>query len=426
MNSPFAVTCIACSCVPIDPGNPARYLAPEARDSGTNDGDTITAHRHNQHQPSSSQPDVDDSGFGSMSETMKDGFEWLVESSDEEEAEAEFKRQLARVEAEAAKPPPTVTKQYLDVNRRRALPGHTSECGEVDGGSSMSTLNLSSASTAGAANISVDISTVGNSQTTTGGGGVLGSSVDALPRPRAKRRWQRADNQLQGYFTSLMASEQLAEPDVRVRRNIGSRENRYRDRIRRTTKPTGKGATTLVQTEARDSAAAALATTIATGGGVQFDNVMSSNQPRRMLAFENITRRVQRTMEDSKYLEKQRLVREQTTRTNRKKLEDGTGFGAAMGGSRTSTRSLVPVRPVDKDPSVLGLPIRFCGSNRSGLAKESKTRGRRGRKIGHSGQQKVAVRGDDNGGDEALQNYSPLKYKVVGAAGKQQLELPPI
>jgi hypothetical protein len=145
-----------------------------------------------------------------------------------------------------------------------------------------------------------------------------------------------------------------------------------------------------------------------------------------MLAFENITRRVQRTMEDSKYLEKQRLVREQTTRTNRKKLEDGTGFGAAMGGSRTSTRSLVPVRPVDKDPSVLGLPIRFCGSNQSGLAKESKTRGRRGRKIGHSGQQKVAVRGDDNGGDEALQNYSPLKYKVVGAAGKQQLELPPI
>ncbi len=333
-----------------------------------------------------------------MSETMKGGFEWLVESSDEEEAEAEFQRQLARAEAEAVKPPPTVSKQYLDVSRRRTLPRTTSEFGVVAGGNSLSTLNLSSASTGAAtANISVDISSVGDSQTTMGV--VLESSVEVLPPPRAKRRWQRADNQLQGYFTSLMASKQLAEPDVRVRRNIGSRENKYKDRIRRTMKATGK-TTAIVQTEARDPAVAAVAPATGTGGGVLVD--MSSNRLPRMLAFENITRRVQRTMEDSKYLEKQRVVREQTAATNRKKLEETSDFGAAMDPLRAARgSSLAPVRPVDKDPSVLGLPIRLCGGNQTGMAKESKTRGRRRRKAGRSGKQQVAAKGDDDDGDGA-------------------------
>ena len=132
-----------------------------------------------------------------MSETMKGGFDWLVESSDEEVAEAEFQRQLARVEAEAVKPPPAVTKQYLAASRRRMLPSSGSGLGVADSGS---TLNLSAVSKrADKADMNVDEDIVP-------GAAVSGSSVAVLPPPRAKRRWQRADDQLQGYFTSLMAS----------------------------------------------------------------------------------------------------------------------------------------------------------------------------------------------------------------------------
>lgn len=205
----------AFSGVPIDPNNPSRYLTPCA-DSDTNDEDTVEASTRQLHKL-----DEDRSGPGSMSETMKGGFDWLVESSDEEEAEAEFQRQLARVEAEAAKPPPAVTKQYLAASRRRMRPSSSSRRGVADVSSSVSTLSFSTVSK------SADKPDMNVDKDIMPGAGIRGSSVAVLPPPRAKRRWQRADDQLQGYFTSLMASEQLAEPDVRVRRNISSRENRY-------------------------------------------------------------------------------------------------------------------------------------------------------------------------------------------------------
>ena len=96
--------------------------------------------------------------------------------------------------------------------------------------------------------------------------------------------------------------------------------------------------------------------------------------------------------------------------------------------SRVPPRSVAAVRPVDKDPTVLGrLPIRFGGGRRSDLARsgpsDSGSRATTGRK---AGERQAAGRGGDYSGDEALPSISPLRYKAGGAALKQQLELPPI
>jgi hypothetical protein len=281
---------------------------------------------------------------------MKGGFNWLVESSDEEETEAEFRRQLARVEADEVKPPPTVTKQYLDVSRRRTLPRGTSTSGlaTTDGSSNVSTVHLSLASSsAGTAEISVGRGNVqdGDSAIPQARTGALESPVLALPPPRAKRRWQRADNQLQSYFTSLMASDQLAEPNLRVRRNISSREHRYKERIRRTS----------------------------------------------------------------------------TTADKRAGEHAGEHAGAAAAlspvrNSAPKSRPPVHVRPVHKDPTVLGPPIRMGGQHAN--TSSGKTRARRTRGNGR--------RGREDGVHALRQPPSPLKYKAVGAARNQRLELPPI
>jgi hypothetical protein len=302
------------SCVPVDPRNPIRYLAPR-RDPAIDDEPTADAQQSSTFE---TQRDEDENGLEHMSETMKGGFNWLVESSDEEETEAEFRRQLARVEADEVKPPPTVTKQYLDVSRRRTLPRGTSTSGlaTTDGSSNVSTVHLSLASSsAGTAEISVGRGNVqdGDSAIPQARTGALESPVLALPPPRAKRRWQRADNQLQSYFTSLMASDQLAEPNLRVRRNISSREHRYKERIRRTSttadKRAGEHAGVAAARNGEQITAAAIASTTtfaSTSSGVQIDE-LARQPPRRMLAFDNITRRVQQAMQGAKSLEQQRL-----------------------------------------------------------------------------------------------------------------------
>lgn len=354
-----------------------------------------------------------------MSETMRRGFDWLVESSDDEEEEAKFQQHLAQVEAEEVKPPPAVTKQYLDASRRQTLPSSSTDgLGVADSSSSFCTPDLSAASTTA----DVDMSKRAHR-----GAKFPGKSDEFLPPPRTKRRWQRADNQLQGYFTSLMASEQLAEPSVRVRRNISSREERYRERIRRTAKATS----TAVSTKVSRNAALDVVTGVAaatTGGSMAFDQ-SAYQMPSRMLAFENVTRRVQRTMQDAKSLEKQRLAQEQAAASNQKQTDDSFEVGTTpVKGPIKSTESLLLIRTVDKDPTVIGMP-RFR-NRQSGCASESASTSsngaRRRRKPGSSDQVQATRSGDSHiGSNRNLQSYSPLKYKETGAAHKQR-ELPPI
>ena len=200
------------------------------------------------------------------------------------------------------------------------------------------------------------------------------------------------------------------------------RRSRYRERIRRTAKPAGPIA---VRTAEAPSTIESDAAAGARGGGVLFD--LSGHRPPRMLAFENITRRVQRTMEQQRLLRGQAMSREQADASS-----ESSAAPTPVKRSRVpAPRSVTAVRHVDKDPTVLGrLPVRFDGGRQSDLAvrggpSDSGTRARAGRK---AGPRQAAGRGGDYNGDEALPSISPLRYKKVmaGATHKQQLELPTI
>ena len=185
-------SCPTCS-VPIKPQAPARYLVPQSSDSP----------RVATRRPT---PEADD-GKQALSETMRGGWDWLVESSDDEEGEQQLRRALATVEAEAKTPAPKVTKQYLGVRSRRASPKATPRADE----SSPLSVVSGSASFGSA-----------------GGAGNRGSTAAAQ---RAKRRWERSDSQLQGYFSSLLHDDRLASPTMRVRSNISSMEKKYEERV---------------------------------------------------------------------------------------------------------------------------------------------------------------------------------------------------
>ena len=184
-------SCPTCS-VPINPQAPARYLVPQSSDSP----------RVATRRPT---PEADD-GKQALSETMRGGWDWLVESSDDEEGEQQLRRALATVEAEAKTPAPKVTKQYLGVRRRRASPKAALRADEP------SPLSVSGSASFGSA----------------GGAGNRGSAAAAQ---RAKRRWERSDSQLQGYFSSLLHDDRLASPTMRVRSNISSMEKKYEERV---------------------------------------------------------------------------------------------------------------------------------------------------------------------------------------------------
>ena len=186
-------SCPTCS-VPINPQAPARYLVPQS----SSDSPKVATRRPT--------PEADD-GKQALSETMRGGWDWLVESSDDEEGEQQLRRALATVEAEAKTPAPKVTKQYLGVRSRRASPKATPRADE----SSPLSVVSGSASFGSA-----------------GGAGNRGSTAAAQ---RAKRRWERSDSQLQGYFSSLLHDDRLASPTMRVRSNISSMEKKYEERV---------------------------------------------------------------------------------------------------------------------------------------------------------------------------------------------------
>ena len=446
--------CAAYSCVPIDPSAPTRFLIPPGASATTDDDDDDDDDGHEaQEQSAGAALGGRDSSLQSMSDTMRGGFEWLVESSDEEEGEAEFQRHIARVEAEAVVPPPTVTKQYLDASsRRRTLPSNTGGSGVANagGGSSSSdglNLNFSvGASTTGAmfsassSGLGLGLSRNDEMSMSTGAGGV-GSAGDPdqslPPPPRAKRRWQRADTQIQGYFSSLMQSKNLSEPNVRVRRNISSREKRYEQRISRMA--ANSAATVRSAKQAAAAAVAAESAALSPGhvsgaagigmgtGGIG-QQQPSYLPPRRMLAYENITRRVQQTLHDVKSLEEQRLMNEQAAAGE--KL-DGSGSEASEALPRRGAGApvrMAPLRRVDKDPTVIGLRLPVGGGGGSGGGHDplSASSGRGGRR-----RRRRQGRGRGRSGGEGGVAQSPLKYKEATAAAavraeRQSLGLPQI
>ena len=99
-------------------------------------------------------------------------------------------------------PPPTITKRYLNAGSRHRAAQNTATTGRAK------RPPLVRAGVSTDSDVSV-VAPAPKSQS----GAVLGYPGQVLPA-RAKRRWQRADSQIHGYFTSLIGSKNLAAPDV--------------------------------------------------------------------------------------------------------------------------------------------------------------------------------------------------------------------